>query len=98
MPNPDWVDTDLDGIPDACDNCPCTPNEPQHDADNDGDGDACDGDPMVPKGPPGTPGDEDGDGIANALDACQCDPTNTCEQCPIEFVELPIYGHRLIDR
>jgi hypothetical protein len=61
---------DGDGIPDECDNCPCTPNPTQHDAEGDGNGDACDTtfSPPVPPPPPGTPppdGDEDGDGIAN---------------------------------
>lgn len=35
-------DADGDGIPDADDNCPQTPNPDQADADNDGTGDACD--------------------------------------------------------
>ena len=36
------TDTDGDGIPDVCDNCPATANPSQADADNDGLGDACD--------------------------------------------------------
>lgn len=36
------TDTDGDGIPNACDNCPATANTDQTDADNDGVGDACD--------------------------------------------------------
>lgn len=35
------MDTDGDGIPDACDNCPATANANQTDANNDGIGDAC---------------------------------------------------------
>jgi len=36
------ADTDADGVPDAIDNCPNTPNPDQADADGDGIGDACD--------------------------------------------------------
>ncbi|MCB0640870.1 MAG: thrombospondin type 3 repeat-containing protein [Phaeodactylibacter sp.] len=36
------IDTDQDGIPDASDNCPDTPNPDQADADGDGIGDVCD--------------------------------------------------------
>jgi hypothetical protein len=35
-------DTDGDGTPDACDNCPTTPNPYQKDKDNDSLGDVCD--------------------------------------------------------
>lgn len=37
------VDDDLDGVPNAFDNCIATPNPDQADADNDGVGDACEG-------------------------------------------------------
>ena len=36
-----WVDSDEDGIGDACDNCPNNPNANQADTDGDGIGDAC---------------------------------------------------------
>jgi hypothetical protein len=35
-------DSDGDGVPDKCDNCPNTPNPDQRDGDNDAAGDACD--------------------------------------------------------
>lgn len=39
-------DEDHDGVPDAMDNCPVTPNLDQGDIDTDGNGDACDACPM----------------------------------------------------
>src|SRR3990170_993978 len=45
---PDHKDTDLDGIQDACDNCPTTSNPEQADTDHDGKGDACDACPTNP--------------------------------------------------
>ena len=38
-------DSDLDGVPDATDNCPATPNGDQRDTDGDGIGDECDPSP-----------------------------------------------------
>lgn len=42
---PQGPDADMDGIPDAMDNCPDDPNPVQEDIDQDGIGDACDDDP-----------------------------------------------------
>ncbi len=51
------MDSDLDSIPDAVDNCPNTYNPDQLDLDEDGIGDVCDI-------------DRDGDGIDNSIDNC----------------------------
>src|SRR5439155_1233083 len=51
------ADSDGDGIPDACDNCPAVANANQADADGDGTGDACDPCPADPLN------DQDGDGV-----------------------------------
>lgn len=90
-------DADQDGVADARDNCPETPNASQADADQDGTGDACDeetcdgvdndGDGSPDNGFP----DSDNDGLADCVDLCPEDIENdvdadgTCEQednCP----------------
>jgi hypothetical protein len=57
------LDSDNDGIPDAEDNCPLTPNSDQLDTDGDGSGDACDP-------------DDDNDGIPDAEDNCPLTPNS----------------------
>jgi hypothetical protein len=55
------LDADADGVADADDNCPATPNADQADLDGDGAGDACDA-------------DRDGDEVANEADLCADSP------------------------
>ncbi|HEX8181042.1 MAG TPA: thrombospondin type 3 repeat-containing protein [Pyrinomonadaceae bacterium] len=52
------TDDDNDGIPDATDNCPLTPNPDQVDTDGDGLGNVCDP-------------DDDNDGVPDGTDNCQ---------------------------
>ena len=73
------VDSDGDGIPDACDQCPGQDDRP--DTDNDGVPDCLDGCPFNPdKTDPGVCGcsysdvDSDGDGIDDCIDNCPSVP------------------------
>ncbi|MBI1195279.1 MAG: hypothetical protein GC138_05490 [Gammaproteobacteria bacterium] len=61
------IDTDGDGVDDAIDNCPLTPNPGQEDADGDGVGDVCDN--CVQNANPGQE-DVDGDGVGDICDNC----------------------------
>ncbi len=63
------TDTDTDGVPDACDNCPNTPNANQADSDSDGVGDVCDNCPSDAN--PGQQ-DSDSDGVGDACDPKPC--------------------------
>jgi len=84
----DRRDRDGDGVGDACDTCPATPNPDQADSDGDGVGDACAGGQApdsdydgVPDADDGCPvladplqRDEDGDGVGDACDTCPAMP------------------------
>lgn len=86
------ADTDSDGYPDQCDNCPEIYNYPQDDTDNDGMGDACDICPNVADGlvlsytdangnvipQMDANQDTDGDGKGDACDNCPED-SNTAQ-------------------
>jgi hypothetical protein len=63
-------DSDGDGIPNGCDNCPQTPNPNQADLDGDGVGDACDNCVSVPNP---SQADSDGDGMGDPCDPCPTD-------------------------
>jgi len=91
-----WVweviaDADLDGIPDAADNCPFDPNPAQVDTDGDGLGDECDN---CPDDVNVSQIDADGDGVGDDCDNCPDDQNvtqvdsdgdgygDTCDVCP----------------
>jgi hypothetical protein len=62
-------DTDLDGVPDADDNCPAVPNVTQVNSDGDAEGDACDS-------------DDDNDGRPDSSDNCPTQFATTADGCP----------------
>src|SRR5262249_55124261 len=78
------TDTDSDGLPDICDNCPLVPKPNQSDAEYDGVGDACDN---CPESSNSNQADCDHDGIG---DACAPDQDgdgipDACDNCPANF-------------
>jgi hypothetical protein len=66
-------DTDQDGVPDACDNCPFVAGTDQTDTDGDGRGDLCD------VCPGDAEDDWDGDGLCSNEDPCPLDPQNDAD-------------------
>lgn len=83
-------DSDSDGIPDTCDNCPNNFNPDQADIDGDGIGDACDPDPC--------PLDSDGDGVKDCFDGCPNDPLKVGPgQCGCGVPDLDSDGDTIAD-
>jgi MYXO-CTERM domain-containing protein len=91
VPNECFPDQDADGVPDAFDNCPGTPNADQLDTDGDGIGDACDTDldndsvvnqlDNCPNVPNLDQKDTDHDGIGDACDPKLCFVVTTQQDC-----------------
>jgi hypothetical protein len=88
LPLISMADSDGDGVPNVCDNCPATPNPDQADTDGDGIGDACDSCPLDPEN------DLDHDGLCADQDPCPHDPQNDIDgdgicgdidNCPMVF-------------
>jgi thrombospondin type 3 repeat protein len=74
-------DMDGDGVPNAADNCPSTPNPDQKDTDGDGVGDACDDCPTVADPEQGDENDDNvGDACANTPPAAPPPPPSSL--CP----------------
>ena len=79
------LDSDGDGVPDATDNCPTTPNANQLDSDGDTAGNACDPDIDGDGVPNTSDGDDDGDGHWDTDEALKAsdmiNPGSTPERC-----------------
>lgn len=77
------ADDDSDGVPNATDNCPDTPNADQADADSDGVGDVCDD-------------DDDNDGVTNDNDICPDTPAGiVVDVTGCEIFSLPVNNFAL---
>jgi len=91
IPDECELDDDSDGVVNASDNCPHTPNPDQADADRDRVGDVCDNCPNTPNP---AQEDSDGDGDGDACDNCPTVPNpgqedtdgdgigDACDNCP----------------
>jgi hypothetical protein len=71
------TDTDIDGVLEAEDNCPCDYNSGQEDADADNIGDVCDNSPNDYNP---LQEDRDRDGLGDVSDACLDDPDNDIDE------------------
>lgn len=96
IPECTGLDSDEDGVPDMCDNCPFAANPGQADNDNDGIGDVCDNCPYVSNL---DQMDEDGDGVGDACDNCPLvsNPRTNCQSLPFYCPQLDSDGDGIGD-